>query len=197
MILENNNEHYVLKLPELNTEENDFLSKLFYDIGENLFKVAFMRLHDEHFAEDVVQDTFLAAVVNIKKLKNSPNPQGWLMNALKFKIKDAQKVKHKYTLLEPDIISILTNGTSVSNENDFDLREILNKNEYEILRLIYGSGYKTHEVAEKYGIKVEACKKRIQTAKRKLSQELLLSFIIILFFTILLSLNQSLTHIYV
>ena len=174
MILENKAMQNLLELPDLNTEENIFLSELYFDMFENLFKVANMRLHDAQLAEDVVQDSFLAAVINIKKVMKSPNPQGWIMNALKYKVKDAQRVKHKYTLLEPDIMAVFTDKTDNNSQIDTELREILNKNEYEILRLIYESGYKTHEVAEKYGINVEACKKRIQTAKRKLTNELLI-----------------------
>ena len=95
------------------------------------------------------------------------------MNALKFKVKDAQKLKHKYTVLEPDVISAFVDMQNVSEQYDFELREIIMKDEYKILRLIYGAGYKTHEVAEMLGIKVETCKKRVQVAKRKLAQELL------------------------
>ena len=161
------------ELPDLSADENELLIELFSSMNENLLIVAYKRLSDWDYAEDVVQDTFLAAHKNIKKLTQSKNPQGWIMNALKYKVKDAQKLKHKYTLLEPDIISAFADMQNVGEQYDFEFRETIMKDEYEILRLIYGAGYKTHEVADILGIKVEACKKRIQVAKRKLAQELL------------------------
>ena len=161
------------ELSGLSADENEFLQKLFSSLSDKLLKVANKRLSDWDYAEDVVQDTFLAALKNMEKLKQSKNPQGWIMNALKYKIKDAQKLKHKYTLLEPDVISAFVDMQNVGEQYDFELREIIMKDEYKILRLIYGAGYKTHEVAEMLGIKVEACKKRVQVAKRKLAQELL------------------------
>jgi DNA-directed RNA polymerase specialized sigma24 family protein len=91
---------------------------------------------------------------------------------LKYKVKDERKLKNKYTLLEPVITEALADTSDAVTQQDFELRETLMKNEYEILRLIYGAGYKTHEVAQMLGIEVEACKKRIQTAKRKLAQDM-------------------------
>ena len=161
------------EFPDLSADENEFLIELFCSMSENLLKVANMRLSDLDYAEDVVQETFLAAIRNVEKVMQSENPKGWIMNALKYKVKDAQKLKHKYTLLEPDVISAFVDMQNVGEQYDFELREIIMKDEYKILRLIYGAGYKTHEVAEMLGIKVEACKKRVQVAKRKLAQELL------------------------
>jgi len=161
------------EFPDLSADESEFLIELFSSMNENLLKVANMRLSDLDYAEDVVQETFLAAIRNVEKVMQSENPKGWIMNALKYKVKDAQKLKHKYTLLEPAVISAFVDIQNVSEQYDFEFREIIMKDEYKILRLIYGAGYKTHEVADMLGVKVEACKKRVQVAKRKLAKELL------------------------
>jgi len=37
-----------------------------------------LRLKDSNLVEDVVQETFLRAWVDFNKLRNHPNPRGWL-----------------------------------------------------------------------------------------------------------------------
>ena len=55
------------ELSGLSADENEFFKELFSSMSENLLKVAYMRLQDLDYAEDAVQETFLAALKNIRK----------------------------------------------------------------------------------------------------------------------------------
>ncbi len=56
--------------------------------GDALFRFAILRLKDEHLAEDLIQDTFLAALKGIERFKTGSSPRPWLMGILKHKIID-------------------------------------------------------------------------------------------------------------
>ena len=56
--------------------------------GDALFRYAILRLKDEHLAEDLIQDTFLAALNGIGKFKPGSSPRAWLVGILKRKIID-------------------------------------------------------------------------------------------------------------
>jgi RNA polymerase sigma-70 factor (ECF subfamily) len=130
-------------------------------------KIANIRLQNIHEAQDAVQETFLAAQKNIEKIMRSENPKGWLMNALKYSVKQQRRARTRFDLLEQKI----KHNTAVYTADDtvnLELWNALPKDEYEILRLIYVEGYTRHEVADFLGITYETCKKRVQSAKRKL-----------------------------
>ena len=156
---------------KLSAEEKEFLSALFSSECENMTKIANIRLQNIHEAQDAVQETFLVAQKNIEKIMRSENPKGWLMNALKYSVKQQWKVRKRFALLEQKV-KHNTAGYTADDTVDFELWKILPQFEYKILRMIYIEGYTIHEVADFLGITYETCKKRVQLAKRKLSLEI-------------------------
>ena len=159
------------EIRELSAEEKEFLSALFSSECENMTKIANIRLRNIHEAQDAVQETFLAAQKNIEKIKRSDNPKGWLMNALKYSVKQQWKARRRFDLLQQEV-KHNTAGYIADDAVDFELWKALPKDEYEILRLIYVEGYTRREVADFLGITYETCKKRVQSAKRKLILEI-------------------------
>ena len=151
---------------------NEFLTELTDEMYEKMLNFAFVRLRDLHCAYDAVQETFLAAQQNIKKLMRSENPQGWLMKALKYKVMHEQAARARFFMHLPINESISSSSRLHDNEFGYGIREILEKKEYEVLHLIYVQGYSMKEAAVKLEITYDACKKRIQSAKRKLAQEI-------------------------
>ncbi len=65
---------------------NDWLT----EHGDYLYRFALARLRDPHLAEDVVQETFLAAVKNNSFAEQS-SPRTWLTGILKHKIIDVMR----------------------------------------------------------------------------------------------------------
>lgn len=60
------------------------------DHGDYLYRFALARLRDTHLAEDVVQETFLAAIKNPNFAEQS-SPRTWLTGILKHKIIDVMR----------------------------------------------------------------------------------------------------------
>lgn len=71
---------------------NDWLN----EHGDYLYRFALARLRDPHQAEDVVQETFLAAVKNNSFAEQS-SPRTWLTGILKHKIIDLMRKRNRET----------------------------------------------------------------------------------------------------
>src|SRR5882672_3378347 len=58
------------------------------DHGDYLFKYAVFRLRDDTAAEDVLQETFVAALKSYDKFEGRGSERSWLVGILKHKIID-------------------------------------------------------------------------------------------------------------
>ena len=56
--------------------------------GDCLFRFAMMRLRDETLAEDLVQETLLAAIQSLDKFAGGASERTWLISILKHKLID-------------------------------------------------------------------------------------------------------------
>lgn len=70
--------------------------------GDYLYRFALARLRDPHLAEDVVQETFLAAIKSTNFAEQS-SPRTWLTGILKHKIIDVMR-KSQREVLASDLI---------------------------------------------------------------------------------------------
>ena len=77
-----------------------------------LFSWAFHKVSDAELAQDLVQDTFLAAAENIKKFKGESSPKTWLFSILNHKIIDHYRKKINQ--------SVSLDDQSISNFFDAD-----------------------------------------------------------------------------
>ncbi len=77
-----------------NASAHDWLN----EHGDYLYRFALARLRDPHQAEDVVQETFLAAIKSPSFAEQS-SPRTWLTGILKHKIIDVMRVQVKTTAL--------------------------------------------------------------------------------------------------
>ncbi|MGB9702380.1 MAG: sigma factor [Candidatus Kapaibacteriota bacterium] len=59
----------------------------------DLLKYAVYKVSDFEIAENLVQDTFEAAILNFEKFKRESSPKTWLFGILKNKIVDFYKQK--------------------------------------------------------------------------------------------------------
>ena len=152
----------------MDEKAKECLDELYRGMFTNLLLIADSKLRDYHLSEDVVQDTFVAAEKHIEKLMSSPNPAGWLCNALKYKIKHEVRSIKRFRMLQEKLEQErLTMGTSYS-ESLYSVEEIISEDDYSLLSNIYIDGYAIKEVANMLGISYETCKKRVQRAKEKI-----------------------------
>lgn len=58
------------------------------EYGDYLYRYALVRVRDETLAEDMVQETFLAALKSPERFAGRSNPRSWLVGILKNKVVD-------------------------------------------------------------------------------------------------------------
>lgn len=89
-------------MPDQTKTDSERVSELFESHADYLFNYAITRINDQHIAEDLVQDTFVAALRNIKNFESRSKESTWLTAILKNKIIDHYRKKvrqyHKESL---------------------------------------------------------------------------------------------------
>lgn len=76
-----------MSTPIENHDEKE-IERWFEEHADGLYRFALLRTHDQEIAEDVVQETFLAAMKSKKGFEGRSSVRTWLIGILKFKIAD-------------------------------------------------------------------------------------------------------------
>jgi len=71
--------------------------------GDALFHFALARVNKREIAEDLVQETFLAAVQSQERFKGQSSEKTWLFGILKHKVVDHYRKKNKSTVFEQEL----------------------------------------------------------------------------------------------
>ncbi len=93
---------------------NDWLT----EHGDYMYRFALARLRDSHLAEDVVQETFLAAIKS-DSFAGQSSPRTWLTGILKHKIIDLIRKKNRETVVS----DLIDESENYSAEDFFDAAE--------------------------------------------------------------------------
>ena len=159
----------------MNTESdnNMFVEQLYIEMFPQLLVYANNALNDYSLAEEAVQDTFKVACVKIEDFISSDNPRGWLTNTLKNVIRNMRRARHRLNSIMVSIIAI--DETAMCATPDLENPDLLysdfaGSRDYALLKQIAVEKYSMVEIAEELGISVEACKKRVQRAKKRLKK---------------------------
>lgn len=91
---------------------NDWLS----DHGDYLYRFALARLRDSHLAQDVVQETFLAAIKS-PSFAGQSSARTWLTGILKHKIIDLMRKKNRETVVS----DLIEESENYSADDFFDV----------------------------------------------------------------------------
>ena len=83
--------------------------------GDYLYRFALSRLRDSHLAEDVVQETFLAAIKS-ESFAGQSSPRTWLTGILKHKIIDLMRKKNRETVVS----DLIDESENYSADDFFD-----------------------------------------------------------------------------
>ena len=155
----------------MNKRQEKAIENLYMEMYSQLFIYASNALTNRAVAEEAVQDTFRIACSKADDLLGSENPKGWLVNTLKYVI---QNIRRSQSRLEAMLASAFpVEGPPYSSEEtDPEFRSIysglIDEDEYRLLEMIVLKGYTMLDAAQEFGISLEACKKRVQRAKKKL-----------------------------
>ncbi len=159
----------------MNAEQNRKIEELYLEMFEKLKVYACCSLDNEALAEEAVQETFRIACQKPEQLCESINPRGWLVQTLKYTIRNiqsnretAKRIMEKYLMTQVKDIAF--------SEDHIDLHilyeNVADTEEFKLLAEMAIEGCSHLEMANRRGISVSACKKRVQRAKETLRRKL-------------------------
>ncbi len=149
------------------------LEQMYREMYPTLYAYALRILKDRALAEEAVQDTFCIACAKREQALSNPKPRGWLMLTLKHVMQNMLRTQRKLQRLlfltageeqptdAPELLDVDVLFGDVSDSEDFRLLKRLALEQYTIA-----------ELAQDLGISVEACKKRVQRARKRLQKKL-------------------------
>lgn len=157
----------------LNQEEEKFIEQLYREMYTRLYFYAKNAQGNKMIAEEAVQDTFRIACIKPESLMSSKNPRGWLINTLKNVMRNRQRTEARLNNLLLAAMSAYepqAKATVDTVEFHAAYSDVLGEDDFQLLINIVIRRYSMLEAAEELGISVEACKKRVQRAKKRLQK---------------------------
>jgi RNA polymerase sigma-70 factor (ECF subfamily) len=155
----------------LDDNQQKAVEKLYMEMYYPLSAYAKSALRESTLAEEAVQDTYRIACSKVNDLLTSPNPKGWLLNTLKYVISNMIHNRARLNKMVISSIDLIENYPE-NNINPLDIdilySDIANSEDYKLIKKIALDKYTMLEVAKEYGISIEASKKRVQRARKKL-----------------------------
>lgn len=158
----------------MNPEHNIMIEQLYLEMYDMLISYARSSFKEESLAEEAVQETFQIACQKPEKLYESPNPKGWLVNTLKYTIRNmkrnrenAQQILSNYLITHKEYIAFSEDKVSL----EVQYKNVSNMEEFKLIKEMAIDGKSHLEMATARGISVSACKKRVQRAKEVLKKK--------------------------
>ena len=149
------------------------LEQMYREMYPTLYAYALRILKDHALAEEAIQDTFCIACAKREQALSNPKPRGWLMLTLKHVMQNMLRAQRKVQRLlfltageeqpaeAPELLDVDVLFGDVSDSEDFRLLKRIALDQCTIM-----------ELAQDLGISVEACKKRVQRARKRLQKKL-------------------------
>ncbi len=155
--------------------QDDLIAALYHEMFPLLLAYARSALGETSLAEEAVQETFCVACKRQRELAESPNPRGWLVIALKNVIRQLRRDQAR----EAALLAALTarqdgadNPDQSGTDPDLLYGDLQCDPDYLLLKQLVENRYSMAELAAEQGISVEACKKRVQRARKRLQKRL-------------------------
>lgn len=149
------------------------IEKLYKEMYPALYAYALYVLKDPALAEEAIQDTFCIACMKREQVLSNPKPQGWIMTTLKHvmqnMIRAQQKLRRMLSLNAGDELPV--EGPELLNV-DLLFGNVSDSEDFQLLKRIALEQCTILELAQDLGISVEACKKRVQRARKRLQKKL-------------------------
>ena len=123
----------------LDKKQKCLIEELFIEKYYSLSAYAYSVLQDRLLAEEAVQDTFRIACAKPDKLLSSPNPGGWLMEALKNNMQTIIRNRAKLSKIVISSIDCEKNiDIEVMDEPDVDFlySNLTDNDDYKLLKKI-------------------------------------------------------------
>lgn len=154
---------------KLSQEQNEALAELYHETYYTLSSYAKCSLQDKYLVEEAIQQTFLIACTKPDQVLNSPNPIGWLVITLRHSIQAILQRERKKSMEPYQAEQSIPADFSLDPRLLFE--SYLTRDEFDLLLRVGVEGYTLAEAAEELGLSAEACKKRVQRAKKKFQKK--------------------------
>lgn len=141
-------------------ERDDVIRVLYEREYDTLCRAACRTLGDWEAAQDLVQDTFLLALLKQDELPGHPAPGAWLMQTLRNLIQNERR-----KLVSHSALSLEEIGALPAAETEHGLRDVLpsglSGQERELLALRFEQQLSYRELGERLGISEGACRVKL------------------------------------
>lgn len=151
------------------------IERLYLLMYDQLFVYARCSLRNDSLAEEAVQETFRIACMKPEALCSSQNPKGWLVNTLKNTLSNMARSRATASRILTEYISSQINEITVSEDSVcFELmyENIAEMEEFKLIKEMAIEGKSQLEMAQARGISLDACKKRVERAKKTLRKKI-------------------------
>ena len=159
----------------MNPEYSKRIEQLYLEMYDKLIIYARCSFGEESLAEEAVQETFQIACLKPDKLCESLNPKGWLVNTLKFTIRNMKRSRENARQLLSNYL-ITQNESIAFSEDKLSLQmmyeDVSHTEEFKLIKEMAIDGRSHLEMANAREISVNACKKRVQRAKETLREKI-------------------------
>lgn len=146
------------------------MERIIEQYGDLLYRTCLITLGSEHDAQDALQETFIRYLYKSPKFCEQEHEKAWLLRVAVNCCKDILRFRFRHSYVELETLNI----PHMPGSDTGLLREILRLPEKQRLPLVlhYIEGYSYQDMGKILGISENAVKKRMQRAKKELSERL-------------------------
>ena len=151
------------------------IAKLYEEMYHPLLSYALSVLPSPSQAEEAVQDAFQIACQKADETCSSPNPKGWLTNALKNVIGNELKQRMRDRKIIVDSLGAYIDNLGSQEDNigvDILYSNVADTPEFKLIKAIALDGKSMLELSKELGISLDAVKKRAQRARTVLQKRI-------------------------
>ena len=166
------------ELPMKSGQEQDiFLEQLYRAHFHELEVHAYGFLGRWDLANIAAQDAFHTAWIRIEAVMASPNPVGWMKNTVRNTCYNMVRSQNRYLKLFLSLEALPPDAepssTDYSQSSDLlqEIEDSLSPQEYALLKAIFIDGRSYLDLAEKLGISMWACRKRVERIIKKIRRK--------------------------
>ncbi|MDR1628795.1 MAG: sigma-70 family RNA polymerase sigma factor [Oscillospiraceae bacterium] len=138
--------------------------------SECVERLLYYKISNRSDAQDVIQETFLAAIQSFHTLKEEASFKAWILSVARHKLHDYYRKKMKQpTENSEEIYAFAFSGSAFFESETETVREALEtlcEKDRKLIKLFYFHGYNQRELAGILGVPVGTVKSRLHAAKQ-------------------------------
>ncbi|MDX1770187.1 MAG: sigma-70 family RNA polymerase sigma factor [Planococcaceae bacterium] len=165
------------KIIYLKEKNENLLTQLMREHGDELKRIAFLYVNDLSECEDIIQEVFITCYHQLSNFRGESSYKTWLIRITINKCKDYKKKWSVRNIIYRKEVSS-NKPNSFENERNYESEEIIKyisllSNKYkEVVILYYYQEMSMKEISETLNISINTIKSRLLRAKKSLQSKL-------------------------